>query len=602
MHHFDDLSVAGQRLRRRSRIAVVRLLLGGLCAIGMAAAPAAQLEAAQRDPCPRPAPGSPLPEARELRSRDGLLEVELAIRNYRAPGGAARYCYVLADGTPSPTLRLRPGDLLVIRLSNRLAALDELRPGLDLGFAAAPPAAHAAMSHGAMGEGPGDACKGTAMNATSTNLHFHGLSVPPTCHQDEVLHTSIQAADAPFEYRFRIPPEQPPGLYWYHPHIHGFSSPQVGGGASGALIVEGIEREKPDLAGLAERLLVIRDQELLHADATGPPAPGNQAVPVDREGDALNSGTGGGRPARDLSVNFVPVPYPDYPMASVSLRPGERQLWRVLNASAVTYLDLSAMYKRGPRFRPQWLGVVAIDGVPIRGSGGRAVEWRDRLFVSPGARVEFILVGPPAGVPAMLVTRSVDTGEGGENDPYRPLLSILADEHAPAPAAVLPAPAGAPVAASRPWLGSVAPVRERRLYFSEDPPDAKHPQGPGRFYLTVEGRTPAVFDPARREPDIVVHQGDVEDWIIENRSAELHAFHIHQLHFEVVDWGGLAVNEQFLRDTINVPFYRGTAKTYPSVRLRMDFRDPGIVGTFVYHCHVLDHEDAGMMGTVRVEP
>jgi FtsP/CotA-like multicopper oxidase with cupredoxin domain len=100
----------------------------------------------------------------------------------------------------------------------------------------------------------------------------------------------------------------------------------------------------------------------------------------------------------------------------------------------------------------------------------------------------------------------------------------------------------------------------------------------------------------------VVRQGDVEDWIIENRSTELHAFHIHQLHFLLLDWSGVPVNEPFLRDTVNVPYYNATMLQYPSVRLRMDFRDPNIVGTFVYHCHLLEHEDGGMMGIIRVDP
>ena len=68
-------------------------------------------------------------------------------------------------------------------------------------------------------------------------------------------------------YRFRIPPDEPPGLYWYHPHVHGFTNPQVLGGASGAVIVDGIERANQELAGLHEQLFVIRDQELLHPEA-----------------------------------------------------------------------------------------------------------------------------------------------------------------------------------------------------------------------------------------------------------------------------------------------------------------------------------------------
>ena len=146
-------------------------------------------------------------------------------------------------------------------------------------------------------------------------------------------------------------------------------------------------------------------------------------------------------------------------------------------------------------------------------------------------------------------------------------------------------------------------MRVRKLYFSEDVQDPNDPNSPTKFYLTVDGQTPATFDPANETPNIVVRQGDVEDWIIENRSTELHAFHIHQIHFEVIEWLGLAVNEPYLRDTVNIPFYSpSTMQNYPAVRLRMDFRDPNTVGTFVYHCHLLDHEDGGMMGLIRVEP
>jgi FtsP/CotA-like multicopper oxidase with cupredoxin domain len=111
-----------------------------------------------------------------------------------------------------------------------------------------------------------------------------------------------------------------------------------------------------------------------------------------------------------------------------------------------------------------------------------------------------------------------------------------------------------------------------------------------------------MFDMSSEIPDIVAQQGTVEDWIIENRSSELHAFHIHQLHFLLLDYLGRQVNEDFLRDTVNVPYYDGRALAYPSIRLRMDFRDPNIVGTFVYHCHLLEHEDKGMMGSIRVNP
>jgi FtsP/CotA-like multicopper oxidase with cupredoxin domain len=120
--------------------------------------------------------------------------------------------------------------------------------------------------------------------------------------------------------------------------------------------------------------------------------------------------------------------------------------------------------------------------------------------------------------------------------------------------------------------------------------------------ITVDGQTPAPFNPYAPQPNITVHQGDVEDWIIENRSREAHTFHIHQVHFLLVQWDGVPVDEPFLRDTINVHYWDGKSAHYPSVTLRMDFRDPNTVGTFVYHCHLLEHEDGGMMGTIRVLP
>jgi FtsP/CotA-like multicopper oxidase with cupredoxin domain len=373
------------------------------------------------------------------------------------------------------------------------------------------------------------------------------------------------------------------------------------GGASGALIIEGIERANPAVAGLPERVLVIRDQDLVNPEA--PPSKSEPVVPkmmIDRDGDAANNGTGFGKPAKDLSVNFVPVPYPDYLPASIAMKPGERQLWRVLNASAITYLNLAVLF----RHAAQPLGLVAIDGVPINfnGSPAPSIERVDHIGVPPGARVEFIVDGPPLGVPALLVTRTVDTGPGGENDPNRALATIVAAADASEPGARLPSDPKPLPPAALPWVGNVTPVRVRKLYFSEQLQNPDDPTSTTAFYITVDGQKPVPFDPDADIPDIVVKQGDVEDWIIENRSMELHDFHIHQLHFQLLDWSGLPVNEPFLRDTINVPYYNGRMLQYPSVRLRMDFRDPNLVGTFVYHCHVLEHEDGGMMGRIRVEP
>ena len=556
-----------------------------------------------RDWCPRPAPGSLVPEPEDLRSRNGVLELHLSLHDFKEKDGSVRYCYLLPDGTQSPTLRLHPGDLLILHLTNRLVDFETAVGGASAVHGTATPGPGTGTMRMTMDMKPAstDPCSRGTMSAVATNLHFHGLTVPPVCHEDDVLKTSILPGDPPFEYRFRVPINEPPGLYWYHPHIHGFSEVEVLGGASGALIVEGIERADTALAGLPQRVFVIRDQDLLNP--TAPPSKSEPVVPklfIDHDGDSANNGTGFGLPAKDLSINFVPVPYPDYPPARITMRPGERQLWRVVNASAITYLNLAVLFNRAP----QRLGIVAIDGVPLRWGGSPAppIAWVDHIGLPPAGRAEFVLDGPPPGVQGLLVTRTVDTGPGGENDPNRALASITASNDAPEPRLALPSQPKPLSPPTLPWVGDVQPVRVRRLYFSEKLQNPNDPTSAVEFYLTVDGQAPKPFDPNSPLPNIVVRQGTVEDWIIENRSAELHAFHIHQLHFELVAWNGVPVHEPFLRDTVNVPYYSGRMLEYPSVRLRMDFRDPNTVGTFLYHCHILDHEDAGMMGTIRVEP
>lgn len=560
----------------------VLVFVSAVAALALASVPARAQAAPSA--CARPAPGSVITEPADVRSHNGELRVALSFRQSTDLNGSVRYCYLSEDGSQAPTLRVNPGDLVILTLRNDL-----------------PPQSHPTgadtMNHG--GPTP-DACAGGGeMSGRATNLHFHGLSIPPTCHQDDVLKTSVLPGEPAFEYRFRIPANQPPGLYWYHPHMHGFSKTQVLGGASGALIVEGIERANPELVGLPERVLIIRDQDLLNPNA--PPKPGEVVPPVvfDADGDARNTGDGSGMPAKDLSVNFVPVPYPNYEPAVISIKPRERQLWRILNASAVTYLNLQIVYNE----KPQWMAVVGLDGVLLNYSGrtGKGILWQTHVGLPPAGRAEIVFAAPTEGV-ATLLTRSVDTGTGGENDPVRPIARIVVSGDAPEPRSKLAASPEPMPRPALPWLADVTPVRTRKLYFSETFQDPKDPNSPTTFYITVEGQQPAPFNPNSSLPNIVVHQGDVEDWILENRSRELHAFHIHQIHFLLLERFGASVSEPFLRDTINIPFWDGRTSRFPSVKLRMDFRDPGVVGTFPYHCHLLEHEDGGMMGVIRVEP
>ena len=144
------------------------------------------------DICYRPAIGSSVPEPEDLRSRNGVLKVELSIHNYPDADGSTRYCYLDGNGNESPNLRLKPGDLLVLHLKNDLKGPN-------------PAIAHADGAHAHMNaEKNEDSCLEWLDDIDSTNLHFHGLTVPPVCHQDDVLKTSISPSDPPFEYRFRI--------------------------------------------------------------------------------------------------------------------------------------------------------------------------------------------------------------------------------------------------------------------------------------------------------------------------------------------------------------------------------------------------------------
>ena len=540
--------------------------------------------------CPRPREGSIVSEPIDLRSKEGVLRVELAFQSSVGPDGLTRYCYTYKDDTQSPSLRLHPGDTLILTLKN---AAPFPPPGDD--------SSHLEMPTNTAAEKlSGNPCAGGVMASASTNVHFHGMIVPPVCHQDETIKTLIQPDSLPFEYRIQIPKSESPGLYWYHPHPHGFSEKQILGGASGALVVEGIEKVNRAVSGLPERILVIRDQ----------PMP-NSSFP---------SLADPGKPTKDVSINYIPVPYPNFPPAVIETRPAQKEFWRVLNASADTFLSLAFLFDG----KAQNLGLIALDGVPIGYDEGNVqgrVAWNSHVLLPPAGRAEFIVTTPPDGVDAKFVTNAVERGplfdpdrivipgssvtppgqaDQDDNDPARPLAIIRVSQQAPQPRSFLPPSPKHLLSSLMTSLASTRPIRTRKLYFSEELVDPKNPRGATRFYITEEGQTPRLFDPAA-PPDVVVYSGDVEDWVIENRTSEPHTFHIHQTHFLVVGRIGGAWEELTLRDTIIVPFWNGFTHRYPSVKLRMDFRDPNIIGTFPYHCHILQHEDGGMMGSIRVK-
>jgi FtsP/CotA-like multicopper oxidase with cupredoxin domain len=489
-----------------------------------------------------------------------MLRADFVFSTFVDVYGLRHYCYMFDDNVQAPTLRVHPGDEVVLRLRN------ELPLSGDLSAPGERPFPH---SHNMEIAGP---CGGGILSASSTNLHFHGMHISPGCHQDDVISTLVEPSGASYEYRFKIPTDQPPGLYWYHPHPHGFSEAQVLGGASGALIVEGLERANPKVAGIGERVLVLRDQIV----------PGL----TEAEEDA--------GPGKDISLNFVPIMSPIYLPAVIRGRSGQREFWRVLNASADTYFDLQL---RAGTY-PQRLEMMALDGVPSPSA------LLTHVLIPPGGRAEFLVTMPPPNVLAQLITQRYDTGPAGESTPYRVIANIESTQNGPLAVSVMPGDSREPVTTPAPpagaGLAALKPARQRKLYFSETHQNPKDRTSLATYYITVEGQTPKAFDMNFKKPNITVKQGTVEDWVVENRANEAHTFHIHQLHFQVMERDGKVTADSSLRDTIDLPFWDGKG-AYPSVKLRMDFRSPEIVGTFLYHCHILEHEDGGMMGVIRVK-
>ncbi len=277
-----------------------------------------------QDRCVRFPAGSTISDPENLYSENGVLTVDFTYQTSQDSYGFTRYCFVNSDGAQSPTLHVHPGDTLVLTLTNLVPEQAGKVPATMVG-----------MDMSKAGDG---GCGATTMTASSVNLHYHGTNTAPICHEDEAIHTIINSGET-FRYEVHFPKNEPPGLYWYHPHIHGIATPAVQGGATGAIIVEGIENVNPAVAGLPQRVIMIRDN----------PA----ASPVD-----------GGPPPEaakyDLSVNYIPVGSPAFIPAVLPMKPGEKQFWRIVNSAAVTVLDLKLVYDG----KPQTLELISLDGVP----------------------------------------------------------------------------------------------------------------------------------------------------------------------------------------------------------------------------------------------
>ena len=498
--------------------------------------------------CPdRPNPNTVVQDAPSISSQNGVLKAELTLGHSVDVSGYTHYCYMYqtpAGVVEAPTLRLNPGDRLLLHVKDNITGNDESVSAMDM------PSSGAKCGDGGV------------PTLNSTNVHFHGMNVPPTCHQDDVLTTLIQPGTPGFLFDMQVPANEPPGLYWYHPHVHGLTEFQVNGGAAGAIVIEGMDKFRPEVAGLTERVFTIRQQFLV------PWVPGPY----------------------QLTLNYQQAGIVQGPTPVIMMKPGEKQYWRILNATLQDFMPLQVWVNT----EPQPLELIALDGYPL--ARPRSVK---TILVPPAGRAEFIVQAPPTGSQAYFYTLTYSTGLTGNPDTIEPLARIQLGN----------SPRSAPVAKPTPppqvsmdklkfaGLLNQTPTAERRLYFSEE---FGGTNGPIQFYITVDGQKQKVFQP-NEDPAIVTNVGAVEDWTIENRALETHDFHIHQIHFQVLEVDGKPVANHDLRDSIEIPYWTGSGP-YHSVKLRMDFRDPNTAGTFVFHCHILLHEDLGMMHKILVKP
>src|SRR6202165_2831806 len=275
-----------------------------------------------------------MPEAPQVRAKNHVVSLTL-----RAVNENGRDAFAFDGGTVPPVIRGSPGDVIRITYINDLPAKSQetcaVNPCMDM-----------------------------------TNLHFHGLSVSPNSPQDDVLGMLAMPGQV-LQYSVEIPRDHPPGLFWYHTHPHGESHRQALDGMSGAIVIEGMERYVSKLRGLRERVIVVRGRSIEQDP---------KAAELKHQVEISSKECGAEEEAADeiFTVNGVVRP-------QIEIAPEERQFWRIVNASADRYLDLSGLT----------FEIVALDGMPLAyHDPTHPIRTTNHLLLAPAGRLEAIVTGP----------------------------------------------------------------------------------------------------------------------------------------------------------------------------------------------------------------
>jgi FtsP/CotA-like multicopper oxidase with cupredoxin domain len=394
-----------------------------------------------------------------------------------------------------------------------------------------------------------------------TNIHYHGLHVSPLGLSDNIFRTFDNGQT--YQSVVDLPDHQPTGTYWYHVHLHGDSNGQVMGGLSGLLIIDGLGNLLPTgWRGVKQRQLALRDIQTL--------APDGSLAPGDRIADQGNSAPNPRKPSTRL-VNALYQP-------TFDMERHHYEMWRLANIGANAYYKLKLLPTGGTT--PVKLAVIAEDGLPVW-----KVTQQDKLLMPPGKRFDVLVMVADAGTYTL------------SSRPYEAITGKPLPAASQTLATITVKPSSDPVTPAGPLPSSPGKVED----LAHDHVDRRHTF---HFSYIDQPFTAQInhhtFTP-NMTPAADPYVGTLEEWTLLNETLDDHPFHIHVNGFQVMSVNGNPYAAHGHQDIVNIPAQTTDAdgtKHPGKVVIRQRFKT--FPGWFVFHCHILQHEDAGMMATIQV--